>query len=464
MPSQKTLEEYMKKQTQSILTSHQITPQYRITGFCKETQFQETPIGKIPKDWKLVKLKDIFEFQRGFSYGRKDISEAPSSIRFVTIDDVEKEGGKKRNPEPVYLKEDVKVDNRFLLRKGDLLIASTDMSKGFIIGAPLYIDDDLTQEGQLLVYSMDLTKLVPIREVNTKFFFYVLSWSPVRKIMKSFAQGTNVLHLNHDLAKNLNIPLPPLEEQWGVAEVLSTVDRAIEGVDGVVARLERLKKALMRELLTGRVRVREENGKLVSYRETEFQETSIGKIPRDWRTENLENIIELGHGERPKVVLKEGDVPIYGGGGLYGYTNEYLVNKPYILVLARVGKGSVGRVYLTRGKVWVTDNAIYGYSKDPEGVITVYTYYWLLFDRTWIEKYVRRSAGGYAIITLNSLKNLKVPFPSVSEQKKITEILSTIDKAIELYLEKKSRLERLKRSLMDLLLTGRVRVRVERVA
>jgi type I restriction enzyme S subunit len=107
--------------------------------------------------------------------------------------------------------------------------------------------------------------------------------------------------------------------------------------------------------------------------------------------------------------------------------------------------------------VWVTDNAIYGYSKDPNDITTVYAYYWLLFDRTWIEKYVRRSV--HAIITLNSLNNLKLPLPPLNEQKGITKILSIIDKAVELHYKEKERLERLKRGLMDLLLTGKVRVK-----
>jgi type I restriction enzyme S subunit len=196
-------------------------------------------------------------------------------------------------------------------------------------------------------------------------------------------------------------------------------------------------------------------------KETEFRETEIGKIPRGWHVAKLGELIEMNHGERPEVILQEGDVPIYGGGGLYGFTNTYLVDKPYVLILARVGKGSVGKVYLARGRVWVTDNAIYGYSKDPNGITTVYAYYWLLFDKTWIEKYVRRSAGGYAIITLNSLNNLKLPLPPLNEQKGITKILSTIDKAVDLHYKGKERLECLKRGLMSELLTGRIRVREE---
>jgi len=199
------------------------------------------------------------------------------------------------------------------------------------------------------------------------------------------------------------------------------------------------------------------------YRETEFQETELGKIPKDWRVGELGEVLVLGHGKRPDAILPEGEFPVYGGGGFYGYTNTYLVDKPYVLIIARVGAGSAGKgkVYLSRGKVWVTDNAIYGYSREPNSIITVYVYYWLLFERSWIKRYVSRAAGGSAVITLNSLKNIILPLPPPDEQKNIVEILLTVDNAIESIDRAVARLERLKKALMDKLLTGRIRVREE---
>jgi type I restriction enzyme S subunit len=215
----------------------------------------------------------------------------------------------------------------------------------------------------------------------------------------------------------------------------------------------------MGELLAGRIRVKEVDGKLTFYRETEFQETEIGKIPKDWKIKKLGELLEFTHGKRPGMLLTNSGIPIYGAGGFYGYTNTYLVNKPAILVIARVGKGSVGKVYLVRGSVWITDNAIYGYSKDPSGLTATYTYYWLIFDKNWVEKYVRRSAGGYAIITLDSLENLKIPVPTIDEQTNIVNVIYLFTKVIELHHEEKIRLERLKRGLMHMLLTGKIRVR-----
>jgi type I restriction enzyme S subunit len=227
-------------------------------SFYRETELQETEIGEIPRDWKVVEFGVLFDFQRGLSYRKNDISTFQTPIRFITINDLEKEGGRKRDVEPIYLSEELEdsiINKKCTVEMGDILIAITDMSKGFIIGAPLYIDETLRNQGETLVYSMDLVKILPKRSLNTKFYFYLLSWERVRKIMKSLARGTNVLHLDLNLTKKLKVIEPPLEEQGRIANILSTIDRTIELHHRGRERLERLKRGLMDLLLTGKVRV-----------------------------------------------------------------------------------------------------------------------------------------------------------------------------------------------------------------
>jgi type I restriction enzyme S subunit len=230
-------------------------------AFYRETEFQETEIGKIQREWKIVNSGELFEFQRGLSYRKNDLSSTRASIRFVTINDLEKEGGWKHNGEPVYLSDGFKgkIEKKHVVDAGDLLIAITDMSKGFIIGAPLYINENLRSQGEILVYSMDLVKLQPKKQVNALFYYYQLSWSEVRKTMKSLARGTNVLHLDlNSVKKRIKLVEPPLDEQQRIAEILSIVDRVIELYREERIRLDRLKRGLMDLLLTGKVRVVED--------------------------------------------------------------------------------------------------------------------------------------------------------------------------------------------------------------
>jgi len=280
--------------------------------------------------------------------------------------------------------------------------------------------------------------------------------------------------------ENLLVSFPSLEEQWGIAEILSTVDRAVEGVDGVVARLERLKKALMNLLLTGRVRVREENGKLIFYRETEFQETEIGKIPREWKVVKLKDVAtKVKMGGTPKRTVKEywdGDIP-------FAKIEDITNSKKYIFstssTITKLGLensnawlvpidsllitiyGTLGAVAINKIEV-ATNQAIVGVIPRRELIDVEFLYYWYLYYQpNWI-RFIKKSTQPN--LTLEIVVNSKVPLPSLAEQKKIAEILSTIDRAVDGVNGVVARLERLKRGLMDLLLTGRVRVRVKPVS
>lgn len=216
-------------------------------------EFKDTEIGKIPKEWQVRKVEDISEMKRGFSYRGSDLSKDPTRFRFLTINDFEKEGGLKLSAEPIYLREDVSIGEEFFVKSNDIFIANTDMSRGFIIGAPLWIRDAATS----LIYSMDLTKLILDEDkVNGGFLFYLLSYKKFRQLMKSFAQGTNILHLNHDLVRLMRIPLPPSHEQKAIVEVLSTVDKRLEVERKEKERLLKVKQSLMDLLLTGKIRVK----------------------------------------------------------------------------------------------------------------------------------------------------------------------------------------------------------------
>jgi type I restriction enzyme S subunit len=437
--------------------------------FHKETEFQETEIGEIPRDWKVVEFGVLFDFQRGLSYRKNDISTFQTPIRFITINDLEKEGGRKRDVEPIYLSEELEdsiINKKCTVEIGDILIAITDMSKGFIIGAPLYIDETLRNQGDTLVYSMDLVKLLPKRSLNTKFYFYLLSWERVRKIMKSLARGTNVLHLDLNLTKKLKVIEPPLEEQGRIANILSTIDRTIELYHRESERLERLKRGLMSELLTGRIRVREENDKLSFYREMEFQETEISEIPREWKTVKLSSIARIIMGQSPPsdTYNREGlGMPFLQGKMEFGrmypsptiYTTQPLkIAEPNdILISVRAPVGDVNiapyKVCIGRGLAAIRFNL-----KTANHMFYFYYFQYIKKQLVTLGK-----GSTFKAITKKDLEELLIPLPPIKEQEKVSGILAMIDKTIELYHEERERLERLKRGLMDLLLTGKVRVK-----
>jgi len=422
--------------------------------FYKETNFKETPIGKIPKEWEVERLGVLCEFKRGFSYRSSQITSKRTQVRFLTINDIEKEGGLKREAEKLYIKENVKIEPEFFINEGDVFIANTDMTKGFIIGAPILIKN----MDEKYVYSMDLTKLIfNNTRIDSVFMFYYLTYMPMRKRMKSSAQGTNVLHLNHSIISNFFISLPPFLEQQKIAEVLLTVDEAIQKTNEIIAKTERLKKGLMQTLLTRGIGHKE------------FKDTEIGRIPKEWEVVKLsdEKLAEIIMGQSPpsSTYNKEGEgLPFIQGKMEFGEVYPSPIvhcsqpikiaepNDILVSVRAPVGDANVApyKLCIGRGLAAIRFNLNRA----------THWFYFYYFQK--IKNFLENLGKGstFKAITKEDLENLKVPYPSFFEQQKIAEILLTVDKKLEIERNEKAKLERIKQGLMDLLLTGKVRVRV----
>ena len=394
--------------------------------FYKEERFKETLVGKVPEDWKVIKLGKVVEYEKGRKPSKLFKKQLGNSIIYLTAEYMRGVGAPQwcSATDPNI----VRVDEHHII-----MIWDGSYSGHVFIGF----------EGAL---ASTMVKIFPrTRNIDVNYLFYVLSRS--YPLLSGTTVGTGIPHVNKMVFKNLPIQIPSLEEQKAIAHVLLTLDKVIQKTNEIIEKTERLKKGLMQVLLT----------KGIGHKE--FKDTEIGRIPKEWEVVKLGKIVNFKNGERPEIILKEGKIPIYGANGIMGYTNEYIVDNDFIIVIARVGWGTVGKVHLASGKVWVSDNAIYSQNY-KSSVYLPYLFYLLKFIR--LERFALRSAAGsYAIITQTSLQNLKLQLPPFEEQKKIAEILSTVDKRLEVERKRKEKLERIKKALMDLLLTGKIRIKVK---
>jgi type I restriction enzyme S subunit len=424
--------------------------------FKRETEFQETEIGKIPKEWRIVKLNRIARIIMGQSPPSETYNKDGIGMPFLQ--------GKMEfgriYPSPVmYTSDPIKI-----AEANDVLIS---------VRAPVG-DVNIAPYRVCIGRGLAAIRFDP-NHANYMFFFYY--FQSIKERLETLGKGSTFKAITKKDLEELTVVNPPLKEQKLIGEILSTIDRAIEVVDAGVARLEGLKKALMRELLTGRIRVREENGKLVFYRETEFQDTEIGKIPREWRIYSIEEIFDLYKGTTPSTKEDKywgGDIPFVTPTDITAL-NE--MNKIHLSTtekyLTEEGRRSKSLRLIPRGSLLFTSRATIGYLAVNnvevainQGIIAlipkikdldvIYYYYYLTSARKKLEEL----AGGstYKEISMNTFRKLMIPHPPLEEQRKITGILSTIDRTIELHREEKIRLDRLKRGLMDLLLTGKIRV------
>lgn len=296
---------------------------------------------------------------------------------------------------------------------------------------------------------------------NSLFYFYY--FQKVKKRLEALGKGSTFKAVNKDDLENLLVALPSLSEQRAVVGVLGVVDSAIELVDKIIAKTERLKKGLMQMLLTRGIG------------HTEYKQTPIGTIPKTWQIVRIEDIAETSSGGTPSRSKKEyfeGNIPWVKSGELKDkviydteekITTEGLQNSaakifPKGTLLIAMYGATVGKTGIL-GLNAATNQAICAILPKDDTFDVRFLRYYIVFRR---EQMIAISAGGaQPNISQEIIRSTRIALPPLPEQQRIAEILSVVDRELELEREEKTRLERIKRGLMDLLLTGKIRVKVD---
>jgi len=414
--------------------------------FYKETNFQETAIGKTPKDWGVNKISDLF----GVETGTTPSTEKPDywnrgNINWFTPMDLSRLNGKIQinESERKITHKALKECNLTLMSKGSLILSTR---------APVGYVALLKGEG---AFNQGCKGLIPKDEEKVHSLFYAYYLLFKKENLQNLSGGSTFKELSKTMLEKFKVPLPPFFEQEGAVEVLSCVDLAIQKVDEAIAQAERLKKGLIQQLLT----------KGIGHKE--FKETPIGKIPDDWKVARLgdEEIAEIIMGQSPpsSTYNKDGDgLPFLQGkmefGEIYPSPTMFCSNplkiaeKNDILISVRAPVGDVNlapcQLCIGRGLAVIRFNSqIANY---------VFYFYYLQKIKNHIE--ILGKGSTFKAINKDDLENLTVPLPPPHEQQKIAEPLSSVDNVLRLKRKKKENLIKMKRQVMDLLLTGKVRV------
>ena len=417
------------------------------------SNFKQTEVGQVPEKWKVVRLGDepIAEIR-----GNKTIN-GFERVAFIPMELIPDSG--------VFVKYEIRpmeeVKSFVYCERGDLLLAK--ITPSLENGKQGIVPDDIPNG-----FALATTEVFPIscKNINRLFLFYELKFPKFRnKIIYSMIGTTGRQRASKESVEKLLIPLPPLPEQEKVAEILSTVDQAIEKVDEAIKKTQRLKNGLMQELLT----------KGIGHKE--FKETEIGRIPREWNMMKLGEIANVRYGLGQPPAIEANGIPMIRATnvkrgriareGLIFINPNAVPNSrdPFLragdILVVRSG-AYTGDVALVT-KEW--EGAIAGYDLivTPSGTIdSQFLTYYLLSSPVQKRHFVGlkvRSAQPH--LNSSQVEETPIPLPPLSEQQKIAEILSSADERLELLRKRKERLKRTKKGLMDVLLTGRKRVRLE---
>lgn len=300
--------------------------------------------------------------------------------------------------------------------------------------------------------------LVPGERLNTWYLFYpMLREAPY---LESLDAGSTFSEVSKRVVEKVDIAVPLLPEQCKIASVLYAVDQVIQKTEAIIDRATQTQRGLLRELLT----------KGFDGRET-MHAGALGEIPTDWRSAKLSQVADVQRGKfthRPR-----NDPEFYDGAHPFIQTGEVVEARgkltDYSQTLNEKGRGvskrfDPGTIIITiAGNIGDTAIATFPvYFPDSLVGITpsdeVVPHYLEFFLRSR-KKYLNRLATETTQKNLNLslLRPIDVILPPLKEQRQIAGVLKDLDSKVRAERQYKHQLQRLKKGLMQDLLTGEVR-------
>ncbi|MGQ3663336.1 restriction endonuclease subunit S [Citrobacter braakii] len=393
----------------------------------------------VPKGWELSSIGKISDVSSGGTPSRNNEAYWNGNIPWVTTaevqfkiieDTVEK-----------ITEEGLANSSAKLFPAGTILMAMYGQGKTRGQVAKLGIDASTNQACAAIVLHTGY-------EVDFYYQFLISQYENIREMANSGGQQ----NLSGGIVKSIPVPVPPLTEQKKIAKILSTWDNAISVTEKLLANSQQQKKALMQQLLTGKKRLLNENG---------------GRFIGEWCTCTLSEVAHIIMGSSPKSEAYNDNglgLPLIQGNADIKcrvscprvYTSDITKECTPGDILLSV-RAPVGTVALSQHKACIGRgiSAI----KSKRKMSQSFLYQWFL----WFEpKWCYLSQGStFESINSDDIKTLKLSVPNFEEQQKIAAVLSAADAEISTLEKKLACLRDEKKALMQQLLTGKRRVKVD---
>lgn len=410
----------------------------------------------VPQGWEVKKLGELVDIIGGGTPSR-DVKEywEKGTIPWVTVKDLHHKLDISDSEEKITeLGLESSAANLIPPKN---IITPTRMSIGrfFINSVPITINQDLKA-------------LKPKKTIFPLFLLWNLLQYGTK--LETLGTGTTVKGITLPDLKNLKLPVPSLLEQKKIAEILSSIDRAIEATQALIGKQKMIKKALMADLLNHGI---DEQGHIRTPQTHRYIESPLGIIPEGWEVKCLGEVGECING----LTYSQEDVVDYDGilvlrssniqGNKLAFDDNVYVRSD-MRIKDRVQANDILICVRNGSKALIGKNALI--SEEAQGqahgaFMTIfrtknYKYIFQLFQSDMYTAQVEKNLGA----TINSINNsdlliFQFPMPiNLAEQQKIAQILSAQDHKIETEVANLAKLQHLKKALMADLLSGKVRV------
>ena len=402
----------------------------------------------LPCDWKLKKLEQVVYQKITYGIVQPGVFDCNGVPLIRGVDYMS--GWKKSDSFFMVSKELHHKFKRSTTRKGDVLLSIAGYA-GHVSVVPEWLEEaNITQTTARIS--------VEVNEASPHFVAYFLDSIEGKLQSRRYIKGSAQEGLNLDDVQKFLIPIPPLPEQKKIASILTSVDEVIENTQKQIDKLQDLKKATMNELLT----------KGIGH--TEFKDSELGRIPKSWEVAQIGDVTSFSQGIQVDVeqhhetkddskvrfvrisdYTKLDETPRYIDSAL---ALKGLVEKDDVVMIRY---GEAGRV--CRGIVGAIANNLFTIRPSPR-LLKDYLYHYCASEEIRSKVEALSASSAMPAVSFSSLRTLKLKIPPVDEQDLIVSAISSLGRSIEIHSQKLSQTQSLKKSLIQDLLTGKVRVTV----
>ena len=413
---------------------------------------------EIPDDWELEKISNLSKVFTGGTPATSN-KEYWENGNIPWINSGEVQNCEVSNPSKLITEAGSASKNLQTLPKNTVVVALTGKPTCGNIGI-------LTFETST---NQSVTGILPSQKFIPKFLLYMLIFRRhhILRLQLQTAQG----HLNQQIVKDLLIPIPPIPQQQEIGSILSTIDVTIQKTNQVIEQTQHLRKGMIQQLIT----------KGIDHSKFKKVDWYFGKkitIPEEWELKEIGDILNASSGGTPitkKPEFYNGNIPWVTSTdlnrGRISHTTEKIT--PEAVEETRLKIYPKGTFVIatygleaeeTRGKCGLLDidaainQACLAFEKSNK-INAEFLFYFYL---NYAERIISIFAQGTRQQNLYdyTIKEAKIFVPPMEEQKQIVTILSNINTQIQKEKIYVSNLEKLKKGLMQKLLTGQIRVKV----
>jgi type I restriction enzyme S subunit len=344
------------------------------------SEWKETAIGLIPKDWDLKTIDEIKSSEKksiisgpfGSNISAKYFT--PNGVPVVRGNNLSLELGVKfKDNGFVFITEEKANELSTWAKKDDIIFTAvgTIGQVGILLGNEKY--------SKYIISNKQLRIRINESIVEPLFAYYWFSCPQMTETIVQRNTGSSVPLINLSVLKSLYIPIPPKSIRLNIVKILSCLDDKIDLLHRQNKTLEQLAETLFRQWFV------------------EEAEDSLGK-------RKLGDIALFYNGKSRPDDIEKSIIPIYGGNGILGYTDKSNFSGTSIII-GRVG-AYCGSLYLENREIWITDNALLSKPKKDN------YYYYLFYLLKSLNLNTMAEGSSHPLLTQTLLNSIEINIQS----------------------------------------------------